>query len=128
MDNYKDNYNEAMGSMTSYSIATDIPLEIFANICKYLPPSILFKLTSVCKQYRKYLISLENQDIWRTSRLGLLSYPKLPPPPGMTEQDYIKLTAAESGCRFCGTRKSEIKFYWMFRVRCCNKCYKFNIG
>ena len=126
MDDYP-NDNEATDSMTSYSIATDIPLEVFANICKYLPPSTLFKLTSVCKQYRIYLMSFENQDIWRTSRLGFLSYPKLPPPASMTEQDYIKLTAAEGGCQFYGTRKSQIAFYWVFRVRCCNKCHEANI-
>src|ERR1044072_3102883 len=113
---------------TSRSIATDIPLEIFANICKYLPTSILFKLLRVCKQYRIYLMSSENQDIWRESRLGLLSYPQLPPPLDMTEQDYIKLPSVEAGCQFCGTRKSEIRIYWTFRVRCCWKCYDPNVG
>ncbi|CAG8491965.1 8441_t:CDS:2 [Ambispora gerdemannii] len=60
-------------------------------------------------------MSSENQDIWRTSRFEFLSYPELPPPTGMTEQDFLKLTAMERGCQFCGTRKSAITLHWEFR-------------
>ncbi len=119
------NGNEETSCMNPF-VVTEISLETFTNICKYLPPSTLFKVASVCKQFRMYLMSSENQDIWQTSRLEFLSYPKLPPPAGMTEQDYIKLTAIERGCQLCGTRKSEIKLHWEFRIRCCDKCYENN--
>ncbi|CAG8543273.1 14187_t:CDS:2 [Ambispora leptoticha] len=118
-----DTLNLASKSSSSLPIATNIPLEIFANICKYLQLFDLSKLTRVCKQYRIYLMSPANQDIWRTSRLEFLSYPKLLPE-GMTEQDFFKLTSTMKGCQFCGTRNSQISLHWEFRVRCCDECYQ----
>ncbi|GBB97454.1 hypothetical protein RclHR1_00030011 [Rhizophagus clarus] len=109
------------------SFNASIPIDIFIEICYHLPPTSLFSLMCVCKQFRFWLnssVSYVTQDIWRTSRMKYLERIKLRPPIGMDELSYIKLTMLEQGCQFCGTRKETPKVYWAFRVRCCLSCLK----
>jgi hypothetical protein len=55
--------------------------------------------------------------------MKFLTYPKLPPPQGMDEQKYIKITNYDKSCEICGNcDPGSSKFYWEFRVRCCDKC------
>src|ERR1043165_1517755 len=58
---------------------TSVP-EIFTKICEHLTPIDIFKLSKVCKQYRNFLCTSSpvSQNIWRTSRMKFLTYPKLP--------------------------------------------------
>ncbi|CAG8676150.1 9328_t:CDS:2 [Acaulospora morrowiae] len=104
---------------------TIIPVDIFIEICSHLHPLDLFTLIEVCKQFRYWLNSASpgTQDIWRTSRLKFLPYLQLKPFADMDEQSYTRLGLIEKGCQFCGTRKEYCKVYWVFRVRCCKKCF-----
>jgi len=53
----------------------------------------------------------------------ICEHPKLPPPQGMDEQKYIKITNYDKSCEICGNcDPGSSKFYWEFRVRCCDKC------
>ncbi|CAG8474194.1 10552_t:CDS:2 [Funneliformis mosseae] len=107
-------------------IVTSVPPEIFAKICDYLTPIDIFKLSTVCLQYRNFLCtpcSVISQNIWRNSRTKFLTYPELSPPQGMEEEKYIRITNFDKSCEFCGNRDPESsRLYWEFRVRCCDKC------
>ncbi|PKY16274.1 hypothetical protein RhiirB3_521045 [Rhizophagus irregularis] len=114
-------------SQVPLSFNANIPIDIFIEICYHLPPTSLFSLMCVCKQFRFWLnssVSYITQDIWRTSRMKYLERIKLRPPVGMDELSYIKLAMLEHGCQFCGTRDETPKVYWAFRVRCCLACLK----
>ncbi|GBB83605.1 hypothetical protein RclHR1_01030020 [Rhizophagus clarus] len=104
-------------------LATQIPPEIFINICQDLPPIDLLSLARVCKKFYLYLCSTNStttQEIWKNSRLTFLPFVQMPPPEGMSELQYVKLVT-ERGCQFC--KKARIrKVYWAFLVRCCRKC------
>ncbi|RIB25416.1 hypothetical protein C2G38_2165929 [Gigaspora rosea] len=109
--------------MAGPCIATEIPPEIFINICQDLPPSDLLSLAQVCKKFYGYLCSTHSrptQEIWRNSRLQFLHYVKMPPPDNMDERQYVKLLS-ERGCQFC-KRPRIRRIYWAFRVRCCKPC------
>ena len=56
-----------------------IPCEIFMEICTYLSPSDLLSLTRVCKGWRKWLIALNNNFIWKESRMMFMRCIKDPP-------------------------------------------------
>ncbi|CAG8515326.1 39518_t:CDS:2 [Gigaspora margarita] len=109
--------------MAGPCIATEIPPEIFINICQELPPSDLLSLAQVCKKFYGFLCSTHSrptQEIWRNSRLQFLHYVKMPPPDNMDERQYVKLLS-ERGCQFC-KRPRIRRIYWAFRVRCCKPC------
>ncbi|KAG9287142.1 hypothetical protein G9A89_001036 [Geosiphon pyriformis] len=97
-----------------------IPPELFIDVFKNIPPHELFIVAQVCKLFRAILKS--NQQIWRTSRLAFWPYLALPPPEGLEEPAYIQLAMLEKGCQFCRKRKSGLKVYWAFKVRCCKDC------
>ncbi|RIA89932.1 hypothetical protein C1645_169983 [Glomus cerebriforme] len=103
---------------------TDIPNEIFVQICANLPPNDLFSLTLVCKKIKGLLCSPTSKDtqaIWRTSRIRFMRFLQSPPPCRMDEKSYIVLKQLEKGCQFCH-EKGFVKVYWEFRVRCCESC------
>ncbi|CAG8448806.1 17261_t:CDS:2 [Acaulospora morrowiae] len=53
--------------------ALRLPVETFTRVCSYLPPSDLYSLTRVCKQWRSWLDAPENkytQEIWAHSQSG----------------------------------------------------------
>ncbi|GES88655.1 hypothetical protein GLOIN_2v346406 [Rhizophagus clarus] len=103
---------------------TDIPNEIFVQICANLPPSDLFSLTLVCKKLKGLLCSpgsKETQAIWRNSRLRFMRFLQYPPPSNLDEKSYIVLKQMDKGCQFCN-EKNFVKVYWEFRVRCCESC------
>jgi hypothetical protein len=102
---------------------TDVPNEIFVQICANLPPSDLLSLTLVCKKLKSLLCSpgsKETQAIWRTSRIRFMRFLQSPPPHNMDEKSYIVLKQ-DKGCQFCN-EKNFVKVYWEFRVRCCDLC------
>ncbi|CAG8778099.1 14608_t:CDS:2, partial [Dentiscutata erythropus] len=121
-------------STKSKGIILDIPVEVYTDICKYIPPIDLVTLSLVCKKFRRWLIAPSNfgtEQIWRTSRTNFLSSIRTPPP-GISEQCYTILHLIELGCQFCGAGKvdprgelpteSPVKIYWTFRVRSCHNC------
>lgn len=118
----------------SKSIILGIPVEVFVDICKYLPPIDLVTLSLVCKKFRRWLIAPSNfgtEQIWRTSRTNFLQTLKSPPN-GISEQCYTFLHLIELGCQFCEAGKIDprgalpteapAKIYWIFRVRSCWNC------
>jgi hypothetical protein len=131
--NYNNNNNSSppqqqkmTSSITIFHplFVTSIP-EIFTKICEHLTPIDIFKLSNVCKPYRNFLCTSSpiSQHIWRTSRMKFLTYPKLPPPQGMDEKKYIKITNYDKSCEFCGNcEPGSSRLYWEFRVRCCDNC------
>ncbi|PKY22277.1 hypothetical protein RhiirB3_470796 [Rhizophagus irregularis] len=114
---------QSLNSVQGRCLATQIPPEIFINICQDLPPTDLLSLARVCKKFYSYLCSTNStttQEIWKNSRLTFLPFVQMPPPEGMMELQYVKLVT-ERGCQFC--KKPRIrKVYWAFLVRCCRKC------
>jgi len=109
----------------SLTSITNIPNEIFAQICAHLPPSDLLTLTLVCRQLNELLCSPnseQTQAIWRNSRERFLRFFQLNPPPGLDEKSYFVLRKLENGCQFCHHGIGLIKVYWEFFVRCCEAC------
>ncbi|CAG8436158.1 9485_t:CDS:2 [Diversispora eburnea] len=103
----------------------DIPIEFLSAICKYLEPSDLFALSGVCKNLRTLLLDIELpqiQELWQKSREEFSPFLSLPPPQGMTEQEYFQLNDLSRGCQFCGQRKRWVSVEWAFRVRTCEEC------
>ncbi|CAG8493546.1 8059_t:CDS:2 [Diversispora eburnea] len=99
-----------------------IPPEIFIEICLHLPPKDLYTLSTVCVYFRNMLwsTSTTTQTIWESSRTQFLSYPKLPPPFDMTEQEYIWLTILPKNCQLCSKPyKPYLYDIWPSRIIAC---------
>ncbi|CAG8500301.1 4807_t:CDS:2 [Racocetra fulgida] len=91
---------------------TDLPLEIFIEICNHLTPMALFSMMCVCKQFHYWLNSTTSyitREIWRVSRLKFLEYLQLAPPRSMDEISYIKLAMLQKGCQFCSSKRETPK-------------------
>ncbi|RIB19835.1 hypothetical protein C2G38_2082251 [Gigaspora rosea] len=104
---------------------TDLPLDIFIEICYHLSPMALFSMMCVCKQFNYWLYpttSYITRDIWRVSRIKFLEYLQLNPPKYMDEISYIKLAMLQKGCQFCSSKRETPKVFWAFRIRSCRKC------
>ncbi|CAG8433985.1 490_t:CDS:2 [Scutellospora calospora] len=128
------NAGDQSASTSKRCMFTDIPCEVFIDICKFVPPVDLVTLTTVCKKFRCWLLAPSNfgtEQIWSTSRMTFIPGLKAPPK-GISEQCYIFLYLIELGCQFCGAGKMDpygklpteapTKIYWVFRVRCCKHC------
>jgi len=71
-----------------HSSIVDLPPELFARFCTFLPPDDLFTLSQVCRKFRGYLRapnSFSTQQIWKESRLQFILDEVTPPPKGMSE-------------------------------------------
>ncbi|RIA99424.1 hypothetical protein C1645_857132 [Glomus cerebriforme] len=104
---------------------TNIPPELFIDICSFLPPADLLSLSQVCRKFHGYLRapnSLATQQIWKESRLQFIPNEDLPPPEGMSEEKYVELLMMERGCQIC-KRNKKCKIHWVFAVRCCKQCF-----
>ncbi|GBC09503.1 hypothetical protein RclHR1_08910007 [Rhizophagus clarus] len=107
------------------SSITNIPLELFIEVCSFLSPADLFTLSQVCRKFRGCLCapnSFNTQQIWKESRLKFMPKEDLPPPEGMSEEKYAELLVTERGCQIC-KRTKECKIYWEFTIRCCKRCF-----
>ncbi|CAG8620385.1 6382_t:CDS:2 [Acaulospora morrowiae] len=110
----------------SFKGLNDVPIEFLSMICKNLEPTDIFALAGVNQHLRTILLDIENkqtQELWRNSRLEHSPFLDVPLPKGMTEQEFLSLTALERGCQFCGLRVSWVRIYWQYRVRACTDCY-----
>ena len=104
---------------------TNLPPELFIEICSFLPPANLFTLSQVCREFRGYLCapnSLATQQIWKKSRLQYMPEEDMPPTEGMSEEKYVELLMTERGCQICKCSE-ECEIYLEFEVRCCKKCF-----
>ncbi len=113
------------GVPTVYSPITNLPPELFARFCTFLPPVDLFTLSQVCRKFRDYLCtpnSFSTQQIWKETRLQFMPEEDMPPPKGMNEKQYVELLMTERGCQLC-KRNKKCKIFWKFGVRCCIKCF-----
>src|SRR6266542_2407373 len=107
---------------------TNLPPELFIEICSSLPPTDLLTLSQVCRTFRGYLCSpnsFTTQQIWKESRLQFMPKEDMPPPEGMSEEKYAELLIMERGCQVC-KRSKGCKIYWEFAVRCCKECHSNN--
>ncbi|CAI2190452.1 12869_t:CDS:2, partial [Funneliformis geosporum] len=104
----------------------DFPAEIYSQILSYLLFTDLYSLSSVSKFFRNLLWSESEftQSIWKNCRLlHNPNYPKLPPPNGMCEQQYIWITLAKRTCQFCKEIYETTAFdKWSVKINCCNLC------
>lgn len=103
--------------------------EILAGICFFLPPFCLQKLRLVCRYFNQLLgspVDSVTQQIWETSRLEHCSFQQMPPPEGMSEQEYARIVMFENGCQLCGDKTETPTIYWSERIRCCNQCLEKN--
>ena len=69
-------------------LIVNLPPEIFAEVCSFLPPADLFTLSQVCRKFREYLCApncFSTQQIWKESRLQFMPSENLPPPEGMSD-------------------------------------------
>ncbi|GBC02120.1 hypothetical protein RclHR1_04460010 [Rhizophagus clarus] len=104
---------------------TNLPLELFIEICTLLPPSDLFVLSKVCRKFYSHLCapsSPTTQQIWKESHLRFTPKENIPQPKGMTTTKYVELLMMERGCQIC-KRVMRCKIYWEFEVRCCKGCF-----
>src|SRR4051794_39947580 len=107
------------------SLIVKIPVELFIEICLFLPPVDLLTLSQVCRKFREYLCapnSYTTQQIWKESRLKFIPEENMSPPEGMSEEKYVELLMMERSCQVC-KRSKECEIYWEFGVRCCDKCF-----
>ncbi|CAG8760359.1 7357_t:CDS:2, partial [Funneliformis caledonium] len=104
----------------------DLPAEIYSHILSYLLFTDLYSLSSVSKFFRNLLWSKSEftQSIWRNCRLFHNPiYPKLPPPNGMCEQQYIWITLAKRTCQFCKEIYETTAYdKWSVKINFCNLC------
>ncbi|CAE6464425.1 unnamed protein product [Rhizoctonia solani] len=98
---------------------TDLSIELFIEVAKYLRPGDLLSLAR-CKPFRSYLMSKSSQFLWLEVMKNVRGLPSCPP--GFTEPQY--LTVLFSGfCTACGkTRKSQMDAILL--VRLCDPCQK----
>ena len=112
--------------LPSRSMFLILPLTIYLRIFKYLTPQDLYSLCSVCKKLRELLWTNKKQiqDIWKATRIRNLTYPSLPPPPTMNEQQYIWLTLLAKRCKFCNNSYNKFGYsVWVKREVLCSKCF-----
>ncbi|RIA85738.1 hypothetical protein C1645_781276 [Glomus cerebriforme] len=104
----------------------NLPTEIYLQIFSYLLFTDLYTLSSVSKFFRDLLWSKSEftQSIWKNCRLvHYPEYPKLPPPDGMCEQQYIWITLATKTCQFCNEPYEKTSFdKWLVKINCCDHC------
>jgi hypothetical protein len=109
----------------AYSPIANLPPEVFAKLCIFLPPADLLTLSQVCRKFLGYLCapnSFSTQQIWKESRLQFMPEEDMPPPKGMNEKKYVELLMTERGCQICKRVKS-CNIHWEFEVRCCEECF-----
>src|SRR5687768_16300054 len=97
-----------------FSPITNLPPELFINLCTFLPPVYLFTLSQVCRKFRNYLCapdSTSTQQIWKESRLQFMPKENMPPPKGMNEKQYVEILMTKRGCQIC-KRSRDCKIYW----------------
>src|SRR3954454_21553921 len=110
------------------SLIVKIPVELFIEICLFLPPVDLLTLSQVCRKFRGYLCapnSYTTQQIWKESRLKFMPKENMLPPKGMSEEKYVELLMTERGCQVC-KRNKVCEIHWEFGVRCCYNCFSKN--
>ncbi|CAG8491927.1 17482_t:CDS:2 [Funneliformis caledonium] len=103
-----------------------LPLIIYSQIFKYLTPQDLYSLSSLCKKLRNLLWSDKKQiqEIWKSSRMYNLTYPSLPPPSNMIEQQYIWLALLAMKCQFCNNSYNRFGYnVWIKKEVLCSKCF-----
>ncbi|CAJ0638981.1 5147_t:CDS:2 [Entrophospora sp. SA101] len=79
-------------------------IKIFVAICEFLDPYDLLKLECVCKKFRDYLRSKDNEAIellWKHSRNTYTPFNDYEVLTGMSERDYTKLLCIKNGCQRC---------------------------
>nr|CAG8458802.1 11481_t:CDS:2 [Entrophospora candida] len=102
--------------------------EVLVEICEYLLPSDLYTLSTVCKKLRKFLWSNSpyTQQIWRNSRIKHCDKQMQvdrPPPPNVSEQQYIWLSILATKCYFCDAEvKNNEALRWEFKILICESC------
>ncbi|KAG9305023.1 hypothetical protein G9A89_007426 [Geosiphon pyriformis] len=105
-------------------------VEIFANICSFLPPSDLCSLRLTCKFFEELLgspIDTLTQQIWGNSRKQFSNFLQISPPIGVSEQAYQNLVFGVIKCQLCHDTKDEALIYWVPKIRCCTSCLNRNI-
>ncbi|CAG8560248.1 17454_t:CDS:2 [Funneliformis caledonium] len=114
---------------------TSLPIELFEEICKCIPPSSLYSLTLVCHRIRNLLWSSSSsltQRIWRISRQKFHPTIHKSITYHCTEQEFIWKVLLHKKCQFCGKSYLFNNFkeiitigkYWPFQVNICVLCVK----
>ncbi|KAG8975303.1 hypothetical protein FRC05_005861 [Tulasnella sp. 425] len=94
-----------------------LPVDIFAEVCRYLKPVDLLQLARSSRRLREILTSKDAKNIWRTSRLLIEGLPDCPS--DMSEPQYATLMF-EIGCQGCYAKTR--KTYYKLRLRMCPTC------
>lgn len=122
---YQENQEQLYSIKPPVSII-NLPTEIYLQIFSYLLFTDLYTLSCVSKFFRDLLWSKSEftQSIWRNCRLiHYPKYPKLPPPDGMCEQQYIWITLATKICHFCKEPYEKTAFdKWLVKINFCDHC------
>lgn len=113
----------SLGFRVDKPVKADVCDDIWRTILKESHPSVLLN----CRYLnRRFHVLLQEQSIWRASRIKLHGE-DMPGPPGeMTEQRYAQLLYGQ-GCDFqrskCGSSVTK-KVYWPFLLRMCDACFR----
>lgn len=113
----------AIGFRIDKPLNTEIPDDIWRIILKESHPSVLLLIKNLSRRFHGLL---QEQSIWKASRVKQHGE-NMPDPPGdMTEQRYAHLLYGQ-GCDFqrsrCGSNVTK-KVYWPFRLRMCDPCFR----
>jgi hypothetical protein len=113
----------AMGFRVDKPVQANVPSDIWRTILKESHPTVLLKAKNLNHFFHNLL---QEQSIWRASRLKLHGEDMPAPPGAMTEQRYAHLLYGQ-GCDFqkskCGSSVTK-KVYWPFLLRMCDACYR----
>lgn len=112
-----------IGFRVDKPVRADICEDIWRTIFKESHPTVLLNARNLNLFFYHLL---QEQSIWKASRIKLHG-PNTPGPPGvMTEQRYAHLLHGQ-GCDFqkskCGSNVTK-KVYWPFQLRMCDPCYR----
>lgn len=112
-----------MGFRVDKPLKATVCDDIWRSILKESHPTVLLIAKNLNHRFHALL---QEQSIWRASRINLHGG-KMPGPPGeLTEQRYAHLLYGQ-GCDFqkskCGSHTTK-KVYWPFLLRMCDTCFR----
>lgn len=113
----------ASGFRVNNPLKTDVHEDVWRIILKKSHPRVLLTVKDLSRKFHQLL---QEQSIWKASRINL-DGEHMPDPPGkMSEQRYAHLLYGY-GCDFqrskCGSNVTK-KVYWPFRLRMCDSCLR----
>ncbi|KAG8908275.1 hypothetical protein FRB99_007808 [Tulasnella sp. 403] len=109
---------EERGDPNSLHSFSNVPVEVFSEICQYLALLDIRNLAVTTRRFYQVLMSKDAKRIWQTACQNTPGIPECPP--DMTEPQFAYFLY-EIDCTKCNNRGTRIDFF--YRTRLCGRCY-----